>query len=260
LLARDHGGSLARLPDDVKGRGREAVHGGRVRFEDWVARACCAGAAPDVDGLVPFTRWVTPAAQPRRFSTQMYVYMLPLEAGGEGVAAQSTTVASDDGGKEVTAATFGDAAEWLRQAAAGEIILFPPQFYLLHHLARFLDPKAGQGAGELRRQRQEVLDFLRRPQDEAGSGKEGSRRALVGKIPWAEKVISPVTLGILEDERWVLGLDRPGPELKDTSRGGDWERVVLVRFQARGVPREVEVRWRHEMTPLLLDGAKPPKL
>ena len=40
--------------------------------------------------------------------------------------------------------------------------------------------------------------------------------------------MSPHNLFIrVSDGRVVLGLDKPGPELKDSKRGGDWERVAL---------------------------------
>lgn len=49
-----------------------------------------------------------------------------------------------------------------------------------------------------------------------------------------------------KDGRSVLGLDHPGPELERSGRGGDGERVVLVRFRKEG-PRDVEVRFRKEV-------------
>lgn len=49
-----------------------------------------------------------------------------------------------------------------------------------------------------------------------------------------------------KDGRSVLGLDYPGPELEGSGRGGDGERVVLVRFKKEG-PRDVEVRGRREV-------------
>src|ERR1700753_2590512 len=30
------------------------------------------------DNLIPFTRWITPPNVPKRFTTQMYLYFLPL--------------------------------------------------------------------------------------------------------------------------------------------------------------------------------------
>ena len=47
------------------------------------------------------------------------------------------------------------------------------------------------------------------------------------------------------DGRSVLALDKPGPELKGSGRGGDARRVVLVRFSKEG-PRDVDVRERAE--------------
>jgi len=76
------------------------------------------------------------------------------------------------------------------------------------------------------------LEFLK------GDGGDGKG------LKWGEKVMSPI--GILmrkSDGRSVLGLEKPGPELKDSGRGGDEKRVVLVKFGKEG-PRDVEVRER----------------
>ncbi len=63
-------------------------------------------------------------------------------------------------------------------------------------------------------------------------------------VPWADKVISPIGLLMRKsDGRSVLGLGKPGPELRDSGRGGDEKRVVLVKFSKEG-PRNVEVRER----------------
>lgn len=48
------------------------------------------------------------------------------------------------------------------------------------------------------------------------------------------------------DGRLVLGVDKPGLELKGSGRGGDFEKVVLVHFRKEG-PRNVEVRQRTEV-------------
>lgn len=68
-----------------------------------------------------------------------------------------------------------------------------------------------------------------------------------GDVRWAQKVMSPMGLLMRKsDGRSVLALDRPGVELEGSGRGGDGERVVLVRFTREG-PRDVEVRWRREV-------------
>lgn len=48
------------------------------------------------------------------------------------------------------------------------------------------------------------------------------------------------------DGRSVLGLDKPGRELQGSDRGGDENRVVLVRFGREG-PRDVDVREKGEV-------------
>ncbi len=66
-------------------------------------------------------------------------------------------------------------------------------------------------------------------------------------VKWADKVMSPTGLFMRKtDGRSVLALDKPGPELADSGRRGDRDRVVLVRFSKEG-PRDVEVRFRREV-------------
>lgn len=59
--------------------------------------------------------------------------------------------------------------------------------------------------------------------------------------------MSPIGIQVRKsDGRSVLGLGKPGPELKDSGRGGDEKRVVLVNFRKEG-PRDVEVREKSEV-------------
>lgn len=162
----------------------------------------------------------------------MYLYLLPLSTS---LASESLIpTPTSDGGIEHTAASFAPCATWLSQARRNEIILFPPQFYLLHLLSPFLSPPAASNS-ELQEQRDKILHFLK---NDSSGGND---------IPWAEKAMSPTGLFFRKrDGRSVLGLDKPGPELKGSERGGDAERVVLVRFSKEG-PRDVEVRGRAEV-------------
>ena len=199
------------------------------------------------DGLVPFTRWITPTNVPRRFSTQMYLYMLPLSTPvtgpGQEILIQTPT---HDGGLEHTAAAFDHASTWMSRAQSGEIILFPPQFFLLHIVSQFFN-SAGQTTTptQYQAERDALLGYLNTTPTSWGEG-QGKVHA-TAEIPWGKKVISPTVIFMRRsDGRVVLGLDKPGPELKGTGRGGDWERVVLVRFGGEG-PREVEVRWREDV-------------
>lgn len=179
----------------------------------------------------------------------MYLYFLPLaqqpdekrlldELPTDGER-EEIPVPTSDGGIEITEARFLRASEWLRLAQAGEVMLFPPQFLLLHLVAGFLDPAPSTtttttttadtaAPQELESRRQALREFVHS-----------------GSPPWTEKCISPKMLKMGSDGRAVLGLDQPGPELARSGRRGEMERVVLVRFR-KGEAREVEVGWRSD--------------
>ncbi|KAL9115672.1 MAG: hypothetical protein Q9227_000040 [Pyrenula ochraceoflavens] len=182
---------------------------------------------------------------PKRFANQMYLYFLEqdeLPGDRPGVAGMTgndrgdevmkgltsnkvSALPSADGGAEIQEAEFAPAGEWMQRAREGKIILYPPQFLLLHILAEYLDNTA-ISARHLNLARRQLTKFA----------------GLFGP-----KIISPV--GIMfnkSDGRAVLGLDKPGPELAGTPHFGDLERVVLAKFE-KGVPRDVEVRWREEV-------------
>lgn len=203
------------------------------------------------ENLHPFTRWITPPNMPKRFTTQMYLYMLPLSASTSKREVIHTP--SHDGGLEHTAATFDDGRNWLARTHSGEVVLFPPQCYLLHLVAQFMTgpPASGStGEGHYQRQRDALMEFVKRVPTAEG------KHATAG-IPWAEKAMSPTVLFVKKgDKRTVLGLDKPGPELKESGRGGDWERVVLVRFTKEMGPQGVEVRRRDEVLREEREGKK----
>lgn len=216
-------------------------------------------------GLLPFTRWITPPDIPKRFTTQMYLYFLPLlkssgsldsTASNASIAAQTqkTIIPSPDGGVEHTAARFEYASTWLSLAnpeanppkssltSAENIILFPPQYFLLHLIAPFLpspSPDKAFTAEELASQRQGLHAFLK-----------------TSSPAWAEKCISPLRAGFTEEGRVILRLDRPGPsELEKEGRKGDDERCAIVHFTKEG-PRRVEVRFWRDMGDLNQKGGQ----
>ncbi|KAF7903049.1 hypothetical protein EAF00_002951 [Botryotinia globosa] len=245
------------IDEEEKSRARKEIHSRNIKFSTWLAQQ---GGIPDIDSLHPFTRWITPSNLPKRFTTQMYIYFLPLSSSsspsnttevqnesiptnqGEEKDKETHTTPTHDGGIEHTAAEFAYCSTWLDRARKGEIILFPPQFYLMELLSQFLLPaesksKSQFSIDELAAQRTQVLHFLQ------GDGGDASG------IFWGEKVMSPLSLGIRRkngDGRVILGLDRQGPELEGSGRKGDAKRIVLVRFGKEG-PREVEVRERREV-------------
>lgn len=190
---------------------------------------------------------------PKRFSTQMYLYMLPLSSPVPGTPERQVIIHAPihDGGLEHTAATFDDASAWLSKSHNGEIVLFPPQLYLLNLVSQFTHgaPPSRQTStiSHFQSQRDALLQFLNTvPTARPGTDAKALSHP-TAQIPWAEKVMSPTSLFIRRgDGRVVLGLDKPGPELKGSGRGGDWDRVVLVKFKKEG-PTGVEVRWRDEV-------------
>jgi len=167
----------------------------------------------------------------------MYVYLLPLESKA-GAARDTESVIptpTHDGGLEHTAVAFDDVKDWLARAASGDIILYPPQMYLLKLLGEFLT-----GPGDYAAQREALKAFLNKVPT-------GNPAHPTANIPWGDKVISPIPLNVERaDGRRILQLHSPGPELKGSNRGGDYDRVVLVNFTPQGA-RGVEVVPREEV-------------
>ncbi|KAI0204664.1 hypothetical protein F4808DRAFT_352160 [Astrocystis sublimbata] len=252
LLARDSGGSLLNIPVAERDKVRRAVHANEIHFGDWLASV---GAVPDIENLLPFTRWLTPASRiaERRFSTQFYLYMLPQETSSDPALSALQNEAqfpTPDDGFEITSAEFDDVVTWLKKEARGEVMLFPPQYFLLYVLSTYLRGAPADGdldSEEMRShyegQREELLTFYKTTP--TTMRRLPHRTAL---IPWAQKVICPQIIESFEKEGvgrvWKLALEHPGPELKTTDRGGD-ERVMMIRFTPEG-PRDLEVLFQSD--------------
>ncbi|KAE8384502.1 hypothetical protein BDV23DRAFT_191587 [Aspergillus alliaceus] len=240
LLAKDQSsGEMLVVSEQKREEGRRRIHRNEVTFAEWLKQQNPA-AVPDTEQLIPFTRWITPTNVPKRYSTQMYLYFLPLplksensllsEIPAEGER-EEIQVPSSDAGVEITEARFLPASEWLRMASSGEVVMFPPQYLLLHLVSQFLDqqPRVPDSVDELRRRRTELVNFVH-----------------TGSPPWTQKCISPKMLKVASDGRTVLALDHPGPELKGTDRQGEPDRVVLVKF-TKGTAQQVGVRWKKDV-------------
>lgn len=241
---------LLRLSEEQRARGRKAVHDGTVAFRSWVRER---GGVPDTQNLIPFTRWLTPGNLARRYSTQMYLYFLPLspptvssaKAAAEGAEEDDGEgelhIPTPDGGIEHTAASFKHASEWLDMAIRKEIVLFPPQFFLLSLIADFLQPLSNTSTREqqealLRTQRQRLREWVERD----------------GEPPWRDKCISPNPIKREKGKWLIMGMGEPGPEVEGLGRRGDEERVLRVELdketeRGRERPRPVEVCWRRDL-------------
>lgn len=165
----------------------------------------------------------------------MYLYFIHLkETNNPSITATADQI-------EVMAPEYRRAHQWLTAAQSGSIILFPPQFLLLHLASRFLDKEERlEGSKELYGDKVTAIEIVKR------------RRELYefvtknGSPPWSDKFISPIGKGVGKDGRQALTLGKPGPELKDSGLKGDEEYVVMVKFNKEG-PRQLEVRSAREV-------------
>ena len=219
---------MLELSDKEREDGRHAIHNEQITFKEWLKNA--EGEA-DIASLIPFTRWLTPTTVPRRrFSTQMYIYFLPLTS--PMLSQAQNTVPTSDGGIEHTEALFKPVSEWLRLSKADEVILFPPQFFLLSLIAPYLQATTEEtDTSTLQMQRNALMDFVRKEED--------------GEPSWAEKSISPHQIFKL-GHRQVMGLEQAGPELAGTGRKGDGKRVMVWEFRD-GRHQNLEVCWRADV-------------
>ncbi|KAG8533698.1 uncharacterized protein KY384_001439 [Bacidia gigantensis] len=229
--------SLINLTDEQREEGRQIVHAQEIPFKNWLQQY---DAIPDSHNLIPFTRWLTPTDIRKRFSTQMYIYFLPLDspslvAGAERNKPQH--IPTPDGGVEHTAARFLYAQEWLDLALHKEIVLFPPQFVLLSLIAPFLSPPSGSAETSEHEALLEQRDKLKHWVETDGDP------------PWGEKCISPDAIKKVSGRYMIIGLDGPGWELQGTQRRGDPLRILKVELdreveKGKDRPRPVELTWR----------------
>ncbi|KAK5096507.1 hypothetical protein LTR70_001681 [Exophiala xenobiotica] len=232
LLARESSAPnqpLLELDPDTRLAGRNDVHGGKIKLHEWLKKQS-ATAVLDTDALIPFTHWITPVNVPKRFTTQMYVYFVPVQERRRHLLATADQI-------ETMSPEWKTPAQWIEEADAGKIILFPPQYILLHIISTFLnkpdDPSESRDVPEEERiRRREALQkYIHEDRS---------------PVAWTDKFISPAP----GPEKWIdgrqiLALDKQGPELKDSGLKGDTSRFVLVAFSKEG-PRKVAVIDRKE--------------
>jgi 8-oxo-dGTP pyrophosphatase MutT (NUDIX family) len=276
LLAKSKktGKLFTEISDEEREQGRKDVHNGKIKFGDLLERW---GAVPDTQSLIPFTRWVTPVSTPeslpKRFTTQMYLYFLPLgsvsptkhaappgtppSSGLEEEHEMVIPKPTHDGGIEHTAARFLPPNKWIDLARQNKIILFPPQFFLTLLLSPYLAATVTSSSSptpslsELQAERDRLLDFLHKPRVYKGTQ----------EVPFTEACISPIVLGKgkygeskqdgiggVDKETAVLILNRPGKEVEEQEQGrkGIMEWVITAKFKKEG-PRDVDVRRREDV-------------
>ncbi|KAI5900532.1 uncharacterized protein SCHCODRAFT_02608140 [Schizophyllum commune H4-8] len=134
LLASPSTSPSTSPPASVLEEARRAIHAQRTSFSDFLAKE---GLRADVDALLPFTEWVTPVEQPRRFRTKFFLAFLPSVSSSTTFTAgdKQEQIPTPDGGQEVISARFVRPADALAEFEAGRISFMPPQFYILTTLA-----------------------------------------------------------------------------------------------------------------------------
>jgi 8-oxo-dGTP pyrophosphatase MutT (NUDIX family) len=121
LLAGTPDGSTARLADPSWEADRMALTAGTLTLPGLLAKR---GLAVRADLLVPWTRWITPEAEPRRFDTWFFAAALPAGQEATGHLAEA------------------DKTAWLRPAdaisaaRAGTIALLPPTAATLNEFTK----------------------------------------------------------------------------------------------------------------------------
>ncbi|WP_216592836.1 NUDIX hydrolase [Verrucosispora sioxanthis] len=122
------GPDATRVVGDVSGDGWEAVRVDleqrRTGFADLLARR---GLTIRSDLLLPWSRWVTPEFEPRRFDTYFFVALLP-----EGQRTRDVSGEADH-------TLWIRPAEAGRQVAAGELTMLPPTLVTLREIAACTD-------------------------------------------------------------------------------------------------------------------------
>jgi len=173
----------------------------------------------------------------------MYLYFLPLDD-------DTTPPPSHDGGIEHTEALFDIVPAWIQKASRGDVVMYEPQAYLINVVGQFLDGKSD----DYQAQRDALRQFATSPP----TGPNGApSRGPASHIAWSEKVMCPYVARADSTGRAVLSIESPGPDLAESGRGGDYDRVVIVRSWD-SMPREVEVKWRKDV--LKVEGQETPKL
>jgi len=115
----------ARVPGDVRVRGRRAILDGTLRWEDFLREN---GLVLSTGLLVPAGRWVTPESSPLRFDARFFLARLP-----SGERAEIWPGELAGGGFTAAASAI---AQWER----GEILFHPPQLHALRALASAGEP------------------------------------------------------------------------------------------------------------------------
>jgi hypothetical protein len=100
---------------------RAALNAGELTLPELLTRR---GLVLRADLLVPWSRWITPVAEPRRFDARFFAAVLPAGQQADGHEAEADHV------------TWLDPAAAVDAATAGDIMMLPPTKATLHQIAQ----------------------------------------------------------------------------------------------------------------------------
>jgi len=121
ILAEDRKKAAA-VPAGAKQAARSALQAGEAGLKEAMDSL---GLKPDFKTLIPYARWITPAARNMRFDTVFY--LAPAPPGQE----------ADSDQKETSAGLWLAPQKALDQNQAGEVALAPPQVRILGELSGY---------------------------------------------------------------------------------------------------------------------------
>lgn len=198
---------------------RAEIHAGRLSFTEYLSSH---GLEPAVGQLIPFTKWITPKTMARRFETHMFLYFIPESnpSAPETVGGRTRQLPTDDGGIEIVSTRFMAPQLALDAAKRDEIVLFPPQFYLISMLLPFLEQSAGLEDHVAKLRRKRLVRFA--------------------KGDFGKMTVEPHVLRKLSDRRVLMGL---GPN-------GDKDSFVIVQIAEKGEPRGLKLLRKHDVSKL----------
>ncbi|KAG0639907.1 hypothetical protein HOY80DRAFT_885575 [Tuber brumale] len=179
-------------------KARKAIHDSTLTFPSFLQSY---GLIPNTNALHPFTKWITPETMPRRFESQFFVTFVG-----------DKQVPSHDGGVEVLSAKYLTPSRALEISEDGEMVFFPPQFYLVRRIREFL---SGDNGGE--GWRRKVLEMA-----------DGEFGAMVVKphpirlLDGGKRVV--MGLGDRGDKEWTVVI-----EILGDGKGGEQKGAELVR-------------------------------
>lgn len=173
---------------------RNKVHDSGTAFGDLLKHY---GSSLKLSSLVHYANWITPAGLPRRYNTMFFLTT---------VQAKDTLPARHDASETLEISHFTP-VEAIAASKRGDILLFPPQLYMLSDLALtkkykdLLTIMADRPVVTVQPQMKKELSAIVLPGDEARGGPAGARNRV--QVTVKDGAMSPSVVTRLNVERFA---------------------------------------------------------